>query len=51
VSLGTVIRPRLTNNVIVTLGAAGFFPGRGFEDIYESRAPLYSFFVELALSY
>jgi hypothetical protein len=51
VSLGTVIRPLLTNNVIVTLGAAGFFPGRGFEDIYESRSPLYSLFVELALSY
>ncbi len=51
VSLGTVIRPGLTNNVIVTLGAAGFFPGRGFEDLYESRAPLYSLFVELALSY
>lgn len=51
ISLGTVIRPRLTNNVIVTLGAAGFLPGRGFEQIYDSRAPLYSVFAELSLSY
>ncbi len=51
VSLGLIIRPRLTNNVIITLGAAGFFPGRGFKEIYETRDPLYSTFVELSLTY
>jgi hypothetical protein len=51
VSLGFVIRPRLTNNVIVTVGAAGFFPGRGFKELYESNDALYSTFVELSLTY
>jgi hypothetical protein len=51
VSMGLVIRPGLTNNVILTLGAAGFFPGRGFKEIYESGDALYSTFVELSLSY
>ena len=51
VSLGLIIRPRLTNNVIITLGASGFFPGRGFKEIYETRDALYSTFVELSLTY
>jgi len=51
VSLGVILRPRLTNNVIITVGAAGFFPGRGFKEIYETRDALYSTFVELSLTY
>jgi len=51
VNLGLVWRPRLTNNVIVTMGAAGFFPGRGFREIYESGDALYSTFIELSLTY
>jgi hypothetical protein len=51
VSLGVILRPRLTNNVIITVGASGFFPGRGFKDLYENRDSLYSTFVELSLSY
>jgi hypothetical protein len=51
VSLGVIFRPGLTNNMIVTLGAAGFLPGRGFKDLYESRDALYSTFLELSLTY
>ncbi|HZE99990.1 MAG TPA: hypothetical protein VE981_23485 [Planctomycetota bacterium] len=51
VSMGVVLRPLLNNNVIMTAGAAGFFPGRGFRDIYESGDALYSFFLELSLTY
>jgi len=51
VSLGVIFRPALTNNIIITLGAAGFFPGRGFKEIYETREALYSTFVELTLTY
>ena len=31
--------------------AAGFFPGRGFRDLYESHGALYSLFLELSLTY
>ena len=44
-------RSKGSNNVIVTVGASGFFPGRGFKDLYENRDALYSTFVELSLSY
>jgi len=51
VNLGVVYRPLLTNNIIATFGAAGFFPGRGFRDLYESHGALYSLFLELSLTY
>jgi hypothetical protein len=50
-SLGLVYRPFLTNNVILTLGAAAFLPGSGFADIYEDRDTLYSAFAQLSLTY
>ncbi len=50
-SLGLIVRPLLNNNVTVTLGAAGFLPGNGFADLYESHAWLYSAFAQLTLIY
>lgn len=51
INMGLQWRPFLNNNMIVSVGAAGFFPGRGFTDIYESHDPLYSAFVEVSLTY
>src|SRR5207244_379667 len=50
-NLGLVFRPLLNNNVTMTIGAAGFRPGNGFVDLYESRAWLYSAFAQLTLIY
>ena len=50
-SLGFVYRPLLNNNIIFSTGFAAFFPGRGFEQIYESKKPLYSIFTALTLTY
>lgn len=51
ISLGLVTRPLLNNNVLLTAGASGFFPGEGFKDLYESSDPLYSVFAQLTLIY
>lgn len=51
VSLGLVYRPLLNNNVIFGAGFATFFPGKGFEQIFESEKPLYSVFTFLTLTY
>ena len=50
-SAGIRYRPLLNNNVILLLGYAVFLPGKGFEDIYESRHPLFSAFSNLTLTY
>ena len=50
-SVGLRYRPFLTNNVIVTGGAAVFVPGQGFKDIYESGDPLYHVFTNLILQF
>ena len=60
-SIGFQYRPILTNNIIVTLGAAAFSPLDGFKDIYTSNClgegcgkvseTLYSAFVGVALTY
>ena len=42
-------RPRLTNNIQINFGAAVFFPGNGFEDLYEDDDPLYSLFLQTVL--
>lgn len=44
-------RPILNNNIIVTAGASLFFPGDGFEDIYNSDRTLHQVFVGLTLTY
>ena len=51
VSLGARYRPFLNQNVIVSGGLAGFHPGRGFEDIYESTKTLYHVFTNLTLTF
>jgi hypothetical protein len=50
-SLGLLVRPFLNNNVIATLGGSAFFPGGGFEDLYDSRRTLFSAFAQLTLLY
>jgi hypothetical protein len=47
-SVGALWRPLLTENVIVKAGVACLLPGKGYEDIYDSKTP-YSAFVELVL--
>jgi hypothetical protein len=51
VSLGARFRPYLNQNVVIVGGLAGFFPGQGFEDIYEDGSPLYAAFANLILTY
>lgn len=49
--LGLIGRPLLNNNVVFTLGTSAFFPGSGFQDLYEDRETLYSLFAQLSLTY
>lgn len=51
VSLGLEYRPFLNNNAIFGVGFATLFPGKGFEQIYESEKPLYSIFTFLTLTF
>jgi len=51
VSLGARYRPFLNQNVILTGGIAGFHPGQGFRDIYESGKTLYHVFTNLTLTF
>jgi hypothetical protein len=48
-SLGVRYRPFLHNQVVVLGGLAGFFPGRGFGDIYEDRGALAALFTNVKL--
>lgn len=50
-NLGLQYRPLLTDNIIITAGAALFQPAEGFEDIYESDNELYSLFLSITLVY
>jgi hypothetical protein len=43
VGLGVTYRPPLTENIVLTGGAAALQPGQGFKDIYTSRT-LFSLF-------
>jgi hypothetical protein len=44
-------RPFLNNNVLVTAGGSIFFPGQGFEEIYEDDNELFQIFTALTLSF
>jgi hypothetical protein len=44
-------RPLLTNNIIVNFGASVFFPGDGFEKMYQTDDTLYSVFLDVILTY
>jgi len=49
ITLSAQYRPLLTNNVQLAAGLSVFFPGAGFEDLYESGDVLYSLFVQCTL--
>jgi len=51
VSVGLRYRPFLSNNVIVTGGAAMLIPGKGFKDIYESDDLLFHTFMNVTLQF
>lgn len=51
VSLGIQYRPFLNNNVIFNFGAAAFWPGEGFRQIFESDKTLYSIFTTLTVTF
>lgn len=51
IALSAVYRPNLTNNIQVAGGVGIFFPGAGFEDLYESDDTLFSAFLQLILVY
>jgi hypothetical protein len=50
-SLGLRYRPFLSNNVVLVGGAAALLPGQGFQDIYESKDPLYHAFMNVILTF
>ncbi|MBN4058963.1 hypothetical protein JYU10_00670 [bacterium AH-315-J04] len=51
VSLGIQYRPYLNNNVIMNIGMAAFWPGEGFEQIFETDETLYSAFATMTLTF
>ena len=51
VNLVLQYRPLLNNNVIVTVGGSLFFPGDGFEDVFDSDETLYQVTTSLTLTY
>jgi len=51
VNASTQFRPFLNNNIIMSVGGSVFFPGRGYEDIYEGETALYQAFMALTLTY
>jgi hypothetical protein len=50
-SVGLRYRPFLNNNVVLVGGAAVLLPGKGFEDIYETKNPLVHAFMNLILQF
>ncbi|HEV7765280.1 MAG TPA: hypothetical protein VGQ76_09780 [Thermoanaerobaculia bacterium] len=50
-SVGLRYRPFLSNNVAIVGGAAVLLPGKGFEDIYETKDPLYHAFMNVILQF
>jgi hypothetical protein len=49
-SVGIQYRPLLSNNIIITAGAAALIPGQAFKDIYSSQT-LYSTFLAFTVTY
>jgi len=50
-SAGLRYRPFLSNNIIITGGIATLLPGKGFEDIYETKKTLYHAFMSATLQF
>lgn len=51
ISVGVRYRPFLNQNFVIVGGAAGFKPGAGFKDIYESDKTLYHVFTNVILTF
>jgi hypothetical protein len=51
IAISAVYRPNVTNNIQVAGGFGVFFPGDGFQDLYESDETLFSAFLQLILVY
>ena len=51
VNLSAQYRPLLNNNVILTAGGSLFFPGAGFEDIFDTDETLWQVFTGITLTY
>ncbi|HET8797969.1 MAG TPA: hypothetical protein VFO89_09780, partial [Thermoanaerobaculia bacterium] len=51
VSAGLRYRPFLSNNIVILGGAAVLIPGKGFEDIYDTGAPLVHAFMNVVLQF
>ena len=50
-SAGLRYRPFLSNNVVIVGGIAALLPGKAFEDIYETKDPLYHAFMNVILQF
>lgn len=50
-SAGLRYRPFLSNNVVLVGGLATLIPGQAFEDIYETKDPLYHAFMNVILQF
>jgi hypothetical protein len=50
-SVGLRYRPFLSNNIVIVGGAAVLLPGKGFQDIYETKDPLYHAFMNVILQF
>ncbi|MFT7620758.1 MAG: hypothetical protein ACI97A_004416 [Planctomycetota bacterium] len=48
---GTLYRPLLTNNILLSVGASCLFPGDGMEKLYQSDEVLYSVFFDVTITY
>lgn len=51
ISAGVRYRPFLNQNFVIVGGTAGFLPGQGFKDIYESGRTLYHVFTDVILTF
>lgn len=49
--MGTQYRPLLTNNILITFGAAMLFPGDGYSKIYQSNDEQWQVFLDITLTY
>ncbi len=48
---GTLYRPLLTNNILISVGASVLFPGDGMQKLYQSDDTLYSVFLDVTITY
>ena len=51
INLVAQYRPFLNNNIIITAGASVFFPGDGFEEVFQNDTTLYQGFTAFTVNY